>query len=143
MEIKVKRNVFTENSTIGQMTVDGIDFCSTIEDKDRGLMQKMPLPVISKTKVFGKTCIPYGTYEVAMTYSNRFKTYMPQILDVPGFAGIRIHVANSATDVEGCIGVGLTQENDFIGMSKAAYTKLLAAIKKVERIEKIKIAIVK
>jgi hypothetical protein len=98
----------------------------------------MPLETIKTKKKFGITGIPLGRYQVAMTYSNRFKVYMPQILDVPGWEGVRIHTANKATELEGCIAVAMESgEDGFAGNSKTAYAALIKAIKAVEKKEKI------
>lgn len=58
-------------------------------------------------KVYGQTAIPQGTYRVAWTFSPRFKRYMLELLNVPNFIGIRIHSANYAYELEGCIAPGL------------------------------------
>jgi len=52
MLIVVKRLYKGENSVIGEMTVDGIFECFTLEDVER--------PV----KIKGETAIPKGTYKV-------------------------------------------------------------------------------
>lgn len=54
-------------------------------------------------KVNGETRIPVGTYNIDLTFSPRFKKNMWEILNVPGFSGIRIHPGDSALDTEGCI----------------------------------------
>lgn len=108
MEITLTRFQFTEKTTIGDLVIPTFlhtFFC--LEDKDRNLYQKTPLTDIAHTKVMGKTAIPYGRYEVAMTWSERFKKIMPLLLDVPGFAGIRIHAGNTAEDTDGCLLVGM------------------------------------
>ena len=50
---------------------------------------------------------------------------------MPGFEGIRIHPGNSAVDTDGCILVGTTSAQDWVGGSRAAFevlfTKLDAA----------------
>jgi len=61
---------------------------------------------ISKIKVYAQTAIPTGKYQIVMTYSSKFKKVMPLLLNVPGFAGIRIHSGNTADDTEGCIITG-------------------------------------
>jgi hypothetical protein len=127
--IKLKRFEFTEKSTIGQLIFD--DFkCFTLEDKDRELKIVDPLSLIKIVKVQNKTCIPYGKYEVTTTFSNRFKKVMPLLLDVPGFAGIRIHSGNTSEDTEGCILLGTTYSKDFVGNSRQAYLEFINHLNK-------------
>lgn len=52
-------------------------------------------------------CIPAGTYDVAMTYSPRFKTDLYLVGSVHGRSGIRLHVANYPHELLGCIALGL------------------------------------
>lgn len=112
MKIQIKRLYKTENSTIGELTIDGIFECFTLEDKER--------PV----KIKGETAIPKGTYKVIINQSNRFKKLLPLLLNVPNFEGVRIHPGNTNHDTEGCILVGKTMSKDFIGQSRKAFEKL-------------------
>lgn len=122
----------------GKLFVEDKFFAYTIEDADRGLTQKMPLKDLQKIKKYGITAIPTGTYELAFTYSNRFKRSMLQVLNVPGFEGIRIHVANTSKDVEGCIGVAYEDSSDgFAGNSAAAIKALEALLRPIAQKEKI------
>jgi len=38
-----------------------------------------------------------------LSMSNRFKRIMPEVLNVPGFQGIRFHGGNTHLDSEGCV----------------------------------------
>lgn len=106
MDIKIKRYIFSDVSTIGDMFIDGHYFCKTLEDTDRGLDSHMSLEEIKKIKVHSQTAIPKGTYQVVVSFSNKFQKSLPELLDVPGYSGIRIHTGNKAEDTEGCILVG-------------------------------------
>ena len=118
MILKIYRDTFTEDSTIGDLSVDGNFFCYTLEDYDRRLEN-------GGKKVYGKTCIPRGTYDVVIDFSPKYNKEMPHVLSVPGFEGVRIHAGNMAKDSEGCILVGSTKSKDFIGNSTATFNKLM------------------
>ena len=117
MKLELIREEFTEKSTIGTLLIDGKHFCYTLEDRVRN------------EKIFGETAIPYGTYKVFVTYSPRFKVDMPLLINVPGYAGVRIHWGNRAEDTEGCILVGMKKSKDMILESKKAYSYLFNLLK--------------
>ena len=66
MILRLRRIAKKQLYTIGKLYINGAYFCDTIEDKDRGLTQMMPLDLIKKIKVYKQTAIPTGTYTVAM-----------------------------------------------------------------------------
>ena len=122
MIITIKRLYKSENSTIGEMTVDGKWECYTLEDKER------------EVKIKSETAIPKGTYKVIINQSNRFKKLLPLLLKVPNFEGVRIHPGNTNHDTEGCILVGRTRSKDFIGQSRKAFESLFAKMKLAKEI---------
>lgn len=127
MKLTLKRIALRSTYTIGRLYVDGNYFCDTLEDKVRDLNKSGKFDNGEK-KIYGETAIPYGTYNVKWTYSNKFKKYMPLIENVPSFAGIRIHAGNSSADTQGCILVG---ENKAVGKvlnSKNTVNKLYPII---------------
>lgn len=143
MELQLVRNTFTNNSTIGELYVDGVFECYMLEDVDRGLTANMPLATIRRRKVYAQTAIPYGKYEIVINWSNRFKQYMPLLLNVPGYTGVRIHSGNHKNNTEGCPLTGTTKSTDWVGDSRKAYRKLFAKMRAAEKREKIFINIIK
>ena len=127
MRLELKRIAKREDYTIGRLYVDGEYFCDTLEDKVRDLTRE--------AKVYGKTAIPEGTYEVTLRIqSPRFsqkkqydfcKGYLPRLLGVPSFEGVLIHVGNTAADTEGCILVGQNLAVGKVLNSKDTFTKLM------------------
>ncbi len=121
MKLTLKREEFTEVSTIGRLFVNGIFACFILEDKVRPE---------DEPKVFGKTAIPYGTYGVIVTKSARFSAkaghdvYLPLLLNVPGFEGARIHSGNKPEDTEGCLLTGTTKDVHSVGNSRTAFIQI-------------------
>ena len=116
MKIEVNRIFKASNYTIGELSVNNNYICDTLEDKVR----------VDGEKVYAETAIPTGTYTLVLSYSNRFKKVMPEILNVPNFSGIRIHCGNSSKDTEGCLLVGKWdgKTENWISDSKNSYNKL-------------------
>ena len=106
MKLTLQRIIKEDDHTTGALFIDGKYFCDTMEDKDRGLQQYMNPGEIANIKVAKETAIPYGKYKVNVTYSPTFKKNLPQIMNVPGFTGVRIHSGNTASDSQGCVLVG-------------------------------------
>lgn len=109
---------------IGKLYIDGVYFCDTIEDTDRGLDDKMKESEILKKKVKGQTAIPTGVYNVYITWSPKYKNPMPLIDNVKGYSGIRIHSGNTAKDTEGCLIVGKNKEVGKVLESRVTYNAL-------------------
>ena len=105
LELRVVRDVLAAEVTLGQLFIDGKKFCETLEDPVREVEGKP----VKAWKIKGETAIPRGRYRVIIDFSPRFQRTTLHLLDVPGFVGIRVHGANFAKDVEGCIGVGLVR----------------------------------
>ena len=129
MELHLKRLHKTANSTVGELRINGEFECYVLEDIER------------EVKVYGKTAIPTGTYEVVITMSNRFKKEMPLLLNVPNFSGIRIHKGNTAKDTEGCLILGQYRNLDFVGSSKKAYDAFMPKLIKGLKMGKVFIQI--
>ena len=106
------RHTFTEKSTGGDLHINGDYFCHTLEDVSRG----------RGVKLYGRTCIPEGTYFVDVTQSTRFARLMPIIYNQPNgyqviaqdieFKGLRFHGGNTHLNTEGCVLVAFNRLND-------------------------------
>lgn len=113
--------------TIGQLYAGGRLICNTVEDADRGLNMYMKETEIKNKKVYAETAIPAGTYKLAVSVSPKFKRKLIEVLNVPGYSGIRIHKGNTAKDSAGCIIPG---ENKIQGgvINSTKYEELLTSM---------------
>lgn len=150
MKLRLDRMYKKATYSIGKLYVDGVYFCDTVEDKDRGLTDKDSLEKIKATKVYAKTAIPTGTYKITMgVISPKFsqKPYykafcngkLPRLLNVKGFDGILIHKGSNADSSVGCIIVGKNTVVGGVTNSQFYFEKLYKlldeAYKKGETIE--------
>ena len=122
MQLTLIRGPSTSHSTPGTLLVDGKFECYTLED------------VVRDKKIPGETAISVGTYRIIIDMSTRFKRLLPLLIDVPGFAGIRIHPGNTDKDTEGCILVGQSRSKDFVGSSRLAFDALFAKMRAAKSI---------
>lgn len=112
-----------ESFTPGKLYTDGLFFGFTCEDEDR----QLEITGIER-KVYGRTAIPRGTFAVEVSFSNRFQKLLPAVLDVPGFAGIRIHGGNRAEDSLGCVLLGKLRTATGIAQCADTVRRLIAMI---------------
>lgn len=104
MHVTVSRFAPLSEATIGAVYVDKRFSCFSLED------QAQPV------KVAGETRIPAGTYSLKLrTYGRLHEKYagkftehrgMIELVDVPGFTDVLIHIGNTDKDSAGCILVG-------------------------------------
>lgn len=140
MELKLKRIALRDTYTIGKLYVDGKYFCDTCEDKVRDLNKDGDLNDFGEGKVYAKTAIPYGRYEVTMKVKspkfsqraayNWCSGYLPRLLNVPHFEGILIHAGNSADSSAGCLIVGENKIKGQVINSMATLKKLVPTLKR-------------
>lgn len=124
MLISVVRKPSKNGATIGDVYIDGVRDCYSIEDEIR----EIPGRPVAEWKIPGKTAIPQGKYRVVLTKSQRFGKVLPEVLMVEGYSGVRIHSGNKSEDTEGCILVGEDAQDHTITRSKEALLELMAAI---------------
>jgi hypothetical protein len=143
MEIFVERQDLSPKRAIGQFYFDGIPEYYSLEDAVR----EIPGKPVEEWKIPKQTAIPVGRYRVILSRSERFSkkasakasaeaghpvtvdVILPELLGVPGFLGIRIHGANDADDIEGCIGAGTHRVgHDEIAVCKPAVDGIIKRI---------------
>ena len=136
MELKLKRTKFEKNYTEGKLYINGKYFCDTIEDTERNLPLKCPttFECKCKEKIYGETAILKGIYKVILSFSNRFKKILPEILNVEHFKGIRIHGGNKAEDSHGCILLGIKSKDGEILSSQITIKKFILLLEKEKEI---------
>ncbi len=101
--------------TMGVLLIEGEAFCSTLEPP---WLENRP----------GLSCIPPGTYDVRVTFSNRFHQMLPELFAVPGRSAIRMHAGDTVDDTEGCIllGMGKTPHEFAASDSRSTLRRFLA-----------------
>lgn len=135
MKLTLKRTKLEKTYTEGKLFINDVYFCDTIEDTVRDLPLKCPSTECKcKEKIFGETAILKGIYKVILSFSNRFKKILPEILNVQHFAGIRIHGGNKAADSHGCILLGIKSKDGEVLSSQATMKKFMALIEKEKEI---------
>lgn len=75
-----------DNSGLGCLYFRGVFLCDTLENP--------------------AYLMPFGIYQMRITYSPKFKSELPEIY-VPKHSGVRIHAGNYVKDSKGCVLVGV------------------------------------
>jgi hypothetical protein len=107
MEIDLHRFMDNGDTTIGMLYIDGNEFCFSLEDEGR------------VEKVAGETRIPAGRYKIGLRkeggmherYTKKLgKNHkgMIQILDIPSFTYVYIHIGNTEEHTAGCPLIGFS-----------------------------------
>lgn len=138
MKLLLKRIAKKNLYTIGKLYIDGKYFADTIEDKDRGLKQTMPLEEITSIKVKNETAIPTGTYSVNMnivspkfkdrTWAKPYNGKIPRLINVPGFDGVLIHPGTDQNSTSGCIIVGQNKVVGRVINSQVTFKRLMSIL---------------
>ena len=135
MLITVERKWKKTDYTVGRIYVNGICFCNSLEDTDRGLDDNMPDWMIRNKKIPTRTAIPTGRYRVNMdTVSPKFSKYpfymevcqgkLPRLEKVKGFDGILIHCGTDHTMTAGCVLCGFNTIKGKLTQGKEAFREL-------------------
>lgn len=121
LHFKQYRNEFSKDTTLSGLVLGIEPLCHILEDTDRGLRQSMTEEETKKIKVYGETAIGYGTYQVVITYSNKFGIYYPLYLGTVGYVGIRFHCGVNEFHTHGCLLPGMKRVKDGLQRSNEAF----------------------
>lgn len=135
MIVRIDRRWKKNTYTVGILSLDGVRFCETLEDRDRGLRKDMSDRVIAQVKVPGETAIPAGSYPLRLDiispkysaigwYRSLCGGRMPRVIDVPGFSGVLIHPGNGPEDTRGCVLVGRNTVKGGLTKSRDTFAEL-------------------
>lgn len=141
MKLTLRRLYRKPEYSIGKLYIDGVYFCDVVEDTDRGLYSYMNIGEISKIKVKHETAIPYGIYKIRLSMSPKYKKILPEIMNVPGFSGVRIHSGNWASDSSGCLIVGKNTVKGGVTSSRVTMKALMKKLQSIPTTELIEIEI--
>ena len=129
MELVLTRIAKRKTYTIGRLAIiertddeylagqKEIYLCDTLEPTALELKTTVSKEAVlrspTKAQSLKPFAIPEGRYAVVITWSPKFKQWLPLLLGGPDFnrlfKGIRIHAGNTAEDTLGCILVGRNQ----------------------------------
>ena len=112
------RDTFSNNSTIGELFINGERMCDTLEN-----------PFINNERNI--SCIPEGEYKVRLRLPRESATreYLHLLVqDVPNRDWILFHRGNTSKDTSGCILVGLNTKQDVVYNSRLAMDLLIKEI---------------
>ena len=122
MKLVLIRHARRADYTIGRLEDEnGMKISDTLEPTWRDYKG-------GELKIPKKSAIPEGSYRVVVTKSQRFQKYLPLLVGVPGFEGVRIHSGNTNKDTEGCILVGHNLQVGKVLWSRITLEKLMKLI---------------
>jgi len=121
MELLLERTEKTKTYTAGRLSIvnemGAASFCDTLEPSLAPVNHSLP------------RAISPGHYDVVVTWSPKFKRWLPLLLKVPRREGIRIHAGNNPTDTHGCILVGKALIPGHVYNSRSTLEKLMQRLR--------------
>ena len=133
IRITVDRYTSTDDATLSRISLEG----HRVEPLELYGLE----PGFHEPKIPGKTRIPAGIYRVGVKAQSKFDPAyrqkfgvmhegMLEILDVPNFTAVLIHIGNDVEDTDGCLLVGETGDEQAMRVlnSRKAYLMLYRTV---------------
>lgn len=138
MEIKLIRKYYQAKYTIGRLYVNNRFFSDCLEPPSLHLTERSALGTILIAKYKGYRAIPTGRYRILITRSRRFGRWLPLLMNVKGFEGIRIHPGNKPEDTRGCILLGFNRRKGYVlDSTRCVLTLVKMMTEAIEKGEKV------
>jgi len=118
IDLVLEREVFTDQSTIGTLYLNGERVCDTLENP-------------WKDNIRNISCIPEGKYDVRLRYPRESGTrdYLHLLIKgVQDRSYVLVHIGNFVHQTKGCVLVGLSSSQDVVNNSKLAMDLLMKEI---------------
>ena len=118
VNLLILRDTFTDESTVGELFINGERFCDTLELPWRDNQRSI-------------SCIPIGSYKVRLRTARESATrdYLHLLVqEVKDRSHILFHRGNSAKDTRGCILVGQGTQHNIVHNSTLAMDLLMKEI---------------
>ena len=112
------RDTFTEESTVGELFINGERICDTLENPWRDNQRNI-------------SCIPEGEYPVRLRLARESasRDYLHLLVqDVPNRDWVLVHRGNFPSQTKGCVLVGLGTQQDVVHNSVLAMDLLIKEI---------------
>ena len=121
MRIEIFRLEYEEKQTLGELAIfDGYEtevFSALTLERSDNNNERMT------------SCIPSGTYNCKLEYSNKFKKDLWEIKGVENRSECKFHSANYWHDLNGCIALG----NKYIDIDKDGFRDVLSSKKTMKK----------
>lgn len=129
MELKLIRKYKKAEYTIGRLYCNNKYICDTMEPPTHGLTRLMSTKQIRSRKAkYGPTAIPPGHYPLLLTRSVKFGKWLPLLMGVRGYEGIRIHAGNKPSETQGCILPGYNRRKGYLLESTTCLNNILSML---------------
>lgn len=116
--LKIKRHQQNENQTIGSIDL--------LDNENNLLFSSVSLERGWNENKTDISCVPLGTYKAVFEYSNKFKTSLWELKNVPNRSECKFHAANYWYQLNGCIALGLQvtdiNNDGFVDITKSKST---------------------